>query len=304
MGHPQSLPGAASENRRQLLLNAQRDRAVAYDAAGQQVLEPPRAGRSLRVKCVCTRVCTPLGDPAAGPTPLGHPAAGPTRQRIVARSNRAAKLLPTAPKSLVRALGVTDVLKRWLAWTGGASAWLGALTVLAIAVVLVALDITIGSVHRYWSRHSFTSSVLSGLLVVLLTVLIVDRVIRFRQLRNQSRAIAAQAAAIAAQAKRAADAVTSPSTDDRQAGADELRTYTLMLFTSAPVLIDANVSRTFLETAQRVAAQLSRALRATGNEQNRQAKARLDDGVQQLERDAAPLIGVLNREQRAAVSSE
>jgi hypothetical protein len=196
------------------------------------------------------------------------------------------------------------VLKRWLAWTGGASAWLGALTVLAIAVVLVALDITVGSVHRYWSGHSFTSSVLSGLLVVLLTVLIVDRVIRFRQLRNQSRAVAAQAEAIAAQAKRAADAVTSPSADDRQARADELRTYTLMLFTSAPVLIDANVSRTFLETAQRVAAQLSRALRATGDEQNRQAKARLDDGVQQLERDAAPLIGVLNREQRAAVGSE
>jgi hypothetical protein len=181
---------------------------------------------------------------------------------------------------------------------------LGALTVLAIEVVLVALDITVGSVHRYWSEHSFTSSVLSGLLVLLLTVLIVDRVIRFRQLKNQSRAIAAQAAAIAAQAKRAADAVTSPSADDHKAGSDELRTYTLMLFTGAPVLIDANVSRTFLETAQRVAAQLSRALRATGDEHNRQAKAQLDDGVQQLERDAAPLVGVLNREPRAAVSSE
>src|ERR1700693_6387016 len=151
--------------------------------------------------------------------------------------------LPRYPRS-TRCDGV--VLKRWLAWSGGASAWLGALTGPAIATVLVVLDLTVGPVHRYWSLHSFTSSVLSGLLVLLLTVLIVDRVTRFRQLSNQSRAIAAQAAAIAAQAKRAADAVTSPSTDDHQAGSDELRTYTLMLFTGAPLLIDANVSRAFL----------------------------------------------------------
>jgi hypothetical protein len=209
--------------------------------------------------------------------------------------------LPRYPRS-TRCDGV--VLKRWLAWSGGASAWLGALTVLAIATVLVVLDLTVGSVHRYWSRHSFTSSVLSGLLVLLLTVLIVDRVIRFRQLRNRSRAIAAQAAAIVAVARRAADTISSPSAHDQQAAPDELRTYTLMLFTAAPVLIDANVSRTFLETAQRLAAQLSGALRATGDEQNRQTKARLDDAVHQLERDAAPLVNVLNREQRLAVGSE
>jgi hypothetical protein len=209
--------------------------------------------------------------------------------------------LPRYPRS-TRCEGV--VLKRWLAWSGGASAWLGALTVLAIATVLVVLDVTVGSVHRYWSQHSFTSSVLSGLLVLLLTVLIVDRVIRFRQLRNQSRAIAAQAAAIVAEARRAAEGISSPSAHDQQAASDELRTYTLMLFTAAPVLIDANVSRTFLETAQRVAAQLSRALRATGDEQNRQAKARLEDAVHQLERNAAPLVNVLNREQRGAVGSE
>jgi hypothetical protein len=41
---------------------------------------------------------------------------------------------------------------------------------LAITAVLVVLVISDGSVHRYWSRHSFTSSVLSGLLVLLLTV--------------------------------------------------------------------------------------------------------------------------------------
>lgn len=98
--------------------------------------------------------------------------------------------------------------------------------------------------------------------------------------------------------------MSSSSADDRQAASDELRTYTLMLFTGAPVLIDANVSRTFLETAQRVAVQLSRALRAAGDEQTRQAKAGLHDGIQQLERDAAPLVSVLNLAQRVAVSAE
>jgi hypothetical protein len=156
----------------------------------------------------------------------------------------------------------------------------------------------------YWSRHSFTSSVLPGLLVLLLTVLIVDRVSRFRQLRNQSRAIAAVAAAIAAQAMRTTSAITSPSPDDQQAASDELPTYTLMLFKGAPVLIDANVSRTFLETAQRVTAQLSRTLRASGDEQSVQTRARLDHAVQQLERDAAPLVSALNGEQRVAAGSK
>jgi hypothetical protein len=198
------------------------------------------------------------------------------------------------------------VLKRWLALSGGWRAWSGALTVLAITAVLVVLDISVGSVHRYWSRHSFTSSVLSGLLVLLLTVLIVDRVIRIRQLRNQSRAIAAQAAVVLAQAVRARDAITraSPSEDDRDEASGELRTYTLMLLISAPLLIDAKVSRTFLESAQRLAVQLSRALRASGDEQAEQAKARLDDGVGQLRHTAAPLLHALNRDRRAAVRSD
>ncbi len=185
-------------------------------------------------------------------------------------------------------------------------AWSGALTVMVITAVLVVLDISDASVHRYWSRHSFASSVLAGLLVLLLTVLIVDRVTRMRQLRNQSRAIAAQAAIIVAQAKRAAEAVTrsSSSEDAREEASDELRTYTQMLLTSAPVLIDAAAPRTFLETAQRLAAQLFRAFRDAGDGRLEQTKTRLDDAVEQLQGAAAPLLVALNREQRTAVSSD
>jgi hypothetical protein len=177
---------------------------------------------------------------------------------------------------------------------------------MAITAILVVLDISDASVHRFWSRHSFTSSVLAGLLVLLLTVLIVDRVTRMRQLRNQSRAIAAQAALIVAQAKRAAAAVARSSSEEdaRDEASDELRTYTQMLLTSAPVLIGAPAPRTFLESAQRVAALLFRAFGDAGDGRLEQTKTGLDEAVEQLRRAATPLLAALNREERTAVSSD
>jgi hypothetical protein len=130
-------------------------------------------------------------------------------------------------------------------------------------------------------------------------------VTRIRQFRNQSRAIAAQAAVVLGQAVRATDAVAraSPSDDDRDEASGELRSYMQMLLVSAPLLIDANPARTFLESAQRLGVQLARALRASRGEQA-QAKAQLDDGVRQLRQAAAPLLEALNRDERAAVSSD
>ena len=181
--------------------------------------------------------------------------------------------------------------------------WSGAFTVMVLTAVLVVLDLTDGAVHRYWSSHSFTSSVLSGVLVLLLTVLIVDRVIRIRQLRNQALAIAAQAAIIVAQAGRTADAISaSHSAEEREAAGDELRTYAQMLLTTAPILIEASISRNFLETAQRLAGQMFLALRDA--DKDPPSKKRLDDGVAQLRAAGAPLLSVLNRAQRAAVSTE
>ena len=182
-------------------------------------------------------------------------------------------------------------------------AWSGALIVMVITAALVVLDISDGSVHRYLSRHSFTSSVLAGVLVLLLTVLIVDRVIRIRQLKNQSRAVGAPAALIVAQAGRTVDAITRAalSAEDRDEASGELRTYTQMLLTSAPLLIDARVPRAFLEAAQHVAAELFRALHA-GDEKAEPTKTQLDHAVERLRAAAAPLLEALSNEQRAAIS--
>jgi hypothetical protein len=183
-------------------------------------------------------------------------------------------------------------------------AWSWAVIVMAVTAVLVTLDLTDGPFHRYWSRHSFSSSVLSGLLVLLLTVLIVDRVAKMRQLRNQAVAMGAQAAVIVAQANRAANALTGASTSeqDREAARDELRAYTQMLLVSAPLLIGAAIPRRFLETAQRLAAQMYRALRDAGDKPV--PKKGLDAGVEQLRAAAAPLLQALNRPERAAVESD
>lgn len=182
-------------------------------------------------------------------------------------------------------------------------AWSGALIVMVITAALVVLDISDGSVHRYLSRHSFTSSVLAGVLVLLGTVLIVDRVIRIRQLKNQSRAVGAPAALIVAQASRTVDAVARAalSAEDRDEASGELRTYTQMLLTSAPLLIDARVPRAFLEAAQHVAAELFRALHAA-DEGVEPTKTQLDHAVEQLRAAAAPLLKALSSEQRAAIS--
>lgn len=185
---------------------------------------------------------------------------------------------------------------------GRSLAWSGALTVMVITAVLVILDVSVASVHRYWSRHSFTSSVVAGMLVLLLTVLIADRVVRMRELRDQSRAIAVQAAIIVYQAQRAADAIggTSPSVQDEQAALDELRTYTQMLFTSAPVLIEAAAPRAFLEAAQRAAGELAQAMREAREERVEHTDALLNAAVEQVRQAAAPLTANLNRDQLAA----
>jgi hypothetical protein len=185
--------------------------------------------------------------------------------------------------------------------------WTGALTVSLIAVVLASLDILDGPVHRWWAEHTFTTSLVGGLLVLLMTVLIADRVVHARQLRERSRAIAAQAAIVMTQAARTAQVAIAmlEGTGDRETAGEELRSYGTMLLISAPVLIDASLSRAFLEDAQRLAAELARALHAYRRGTAGAAeRTRLDHAVAQMRQTSTPLLAMLSAEQRVAVTED
>ena len=100
--------------------------------------------------------------------------------------------------------------------------------------------------------RAFTTDAIAGLLVVLITVLIVNQVLRLRQQRDRFRATAAHAALLLSQANRATRAVLACATSaDRTAASDELRTYMIMLMIGAPILIDSKIPRALLEDAQR-----------------------------------------------------
>lgn len=187
-------------------------------------------------------------------------------------------------------------------WRG----WLAALAATLVTAGLVAAEIDDAGMRHWWSSHALTTDTVSGLLVLLITLLVVNQVVRRRQLRDRSQAVAAQAAIMMAQADRASSAVSSAldGSGDRNSASDEFRTYMMMLLVSAPVLIDAKVSRNFLEQAQSLGGEMARALgvTATAPGQAGFSATRLDDAAQRLRAASTPLLLVLDPETRAAVS--
>ena len=185
------------------------------------------------------------------------------------------------------------VLSRWL---GG----LAALVVTLIACALVILDLTDGGLRRWNDVHALTTDTVAGLLVLLITVLVADQVIRLSQINARARAVAAQAAIVVTQAIRSSQVVSQAlaGSGDRDAASDEFRTYMMMLLVGAPVLIDAKVSRNFLEQAQALGGEMARALAATARTPGQASypTARLDDAVQQLRTASTPLLQVLDPE--------
>jgi uncharacterized membrane protein YcjF (UPF0283 family) len=192
------------------------------------------------------------------------------------------------------------MLSRW--W-----GWLAALAVTLITAALMIGEVTDTAMRRWWATHALTTDTVSGVLVLLITLLVVDQVLRLRQINDRARAVAAQAAIIMSQAVRASRAVTQGVADgaagsDRDAAADELRTYMMMLMVGAPVLIDARASRTFLEQAQAVAGLLALSLGETANSSaSASVDSRLDGAVQRLRETSTPVLSVLDPQARAAV---
>jgi hypothetical protein len=195
------------------------------------------------------------------------------------------------------------VLSRW----GG----LAALVVTLLAGVLVIVEITDGAMRRWWAGHALTTGTVSGLLVLLITLLVVDQVVRLRQLNARARTVAAQAAIIMTQAVRTSDSISQATAQgadpgDQDAAADEFRTYMMMLLVGAPVLIDAKASRTFLEQAQVTGGIMAIALGLTARSSGPAASSgtRLDDAVQRLRAASAPLLAVLDPKTQAALRGD
>jgi hypothetical protein len=179
-----------------------------------------------------------------------------------------------------------------------------AAAVMAVVWVLIALDLVDHSFNRWFDRHSFATDAFSTLLGLAVAALVVDRISDRRRLRDRAQVMAAQGAMIAAQALRATQAVTSAlgGSGDRDAAADELRTFTTMMLTGAPVLMDAPQTRAFLETSQRLAAEIARALLVTrSGDHPDDVDQRLRDAADQVRAAVQPLLQALNLDQQSAV---
>ena len=192
-------------------------------------------------------------------------------------------------------------------WQGGSAA----VVVTLVAWALVIGDLADAGMRRWWDGHALTTDTVAGLLVLLITVLVVDQVVRARQFNDRARAVGAQVAIIVAQATRATHEVSQAvakglGPGDRDAASDEFRTYMLMLMVGAPVLIDVKVSRDFLEQAQALAGEMARVLGVTRGAHGRAAlpDARLEAAVQRLRAASTPLLQALNPETQAAVRGE
>jgi len=185
--------------------------------------------------------------------------------------------------------------------------WLAAVLAMVITLALVVGELTDAGQRRWWAAHPLATSTVSGLLVLLVTVLVVNQLLSRRQGRQRGHAVAAQAAVMVAQAARAAKAVSSviDGLGDRDVASDGFRTYMMMLLVSAPVLIDDSVARRFLEQAQYFGAVMARTLalidRSTGGAAV--PGDTLDDAVQQLQSAAAPLLQLLSPAVRDSIQS-
>ncbi len=185
--------------------------------------------------------------------------------------------------------------------------WLAAVLAILIMLALVVGELADAGQRRWWAAHPLATSTVSGLLVLLVTVLVVNQLLNRRQGRQRGHAVAAQAAVMVAQAARAAKAVSSviDGSGDRGVASDGFRTYMMMLLVSAPVLIDDSVARRFLEQAQYFGAVMARTLALIDRPAGGAAVPgdTLDNAVQQLQSAAAPLLQLLSPAVRDSIQS-
>jgi hypothetical protein len=179
--------------------------------------------------------------------------------------------------------------------------WLAAVLVMLVTVALIVGEINNAGQRRWWGSHSLTTSTVSGLLVLLITILVVNQLLNQRQARQRSHAVASQAAIVAAQAAQSAKAISSAigGSGDRDAASEGFRTYMVMLLISAPVFIQDPVARHFLEQAQNLGGAMTRTLQQS--QKSAAAGDGLNEAVKQLQSAAAPLLQLLSPDVRDSI---
>ncbi|HTW07497.1 MAG TPA: hypothetical protein VME46_08305 [Acidimicrobiales bacterium] len=146
-----------------------------------------------------------------------------------------------------------------------------AVTTTGVLVGLVACDFWVPGTRAWWDRHSFTSCVVSSLLVLGVTVLILDEVLARRQRKERAGSVAVQALIVYGQAVRSCDAVVAMAgigaegdraeLDVAQVDVrDEVRSLANMILVASPALFDDPEARLFLEEVQRLAGTMYSAL--------------------------------------------
>jgi hypothetical protein len=179
------------------------------------------------------------------------------------------------------------------------------------ACVLVILDVLDASLRRWWDNHALTTDTVAGLLVLMITLLVVDQVVRRRQASNRSRAVAVQVAILMTQANRTTQSVSRvlAGPGDQEVAFEDFRTFTMMLLTVAPLLLDDKTSRNFLERVQHLDAEMARALSMLAGTSDRPdaghaPATRLEAAIQEVRLASTPLLQSLDPEVRSAVRGD
>jgi uncharacterized membrane protein YgcG len=144
---------------------------------------------------------------------------------------------------------------------------LGAVVIAAAIVVLIVDDLTEQRFAHWWDTHAITTSLISDLLIVGATAFIFDEVVAYRQRKDRSLSVAAQALIVYGQAREAYQAVLANLSDPSSGNGvpDELRDLASNLLVASPSLFDDPDARDFLLQLDRLMAGLFAAASGRGD---------------------------------------
>lgn len=160
-----------------------------------------------------------------------------------------------------------------------------AITIAVALVALVVCDSAVGGWREWWDRHSFTTDVVSSLLVLGVAALIVDEVVARRQRKQRAVSVAVQSLIVFEQARRTYEQVIDVAKDPSgvSSARDEAMNLANMLLIASPALFDDPQARVFLQQVQRLAGWVFLGLGAP---------ERLRQGVEPLDRARAEMSGL------------